>query len=91
MTTTRNIKRAAVTFLIALLAASVVNAQNSRHENNRDDRGNQNRTTRLLDDHGKHVRKEKKVVSVPEPGAIALLSTGLAALGLRLILRRRRD
>ena len=73
-------KRAASIILISCVALSA-HADNDNNNGNNGNNGNHN---------GQIRKEEKQTVAIPEPAAFALLGAGLAALGVRAVLRRRK-
>ena len=79
------IKRAAAGLLLCLVAVGI-NAKDSDRDNKR---AAESRYEKVKPE--KHREQPKKpVYSVPEPTGLALLSVGIGALGLRMMLRRRK-
>ncbi len=80
MRTMHQVKRAALLILVSCVAFSA-HAANDNNNGNEGNNGNHN---------GQIKNEEKKIVAIPEPAAFALLGAGLAALGVRAVLRRRK-
>jgi hypothetical protein len=81
-----NTKRLAASFLLGLLAAAA-SAQNSNGNNgNHFGSGNGN-----SNNNGNHFGSDTgSVIALPEPAVLGLFGAGAAALGLAVLLRRRK-
>jgi hypothetical protein len=90
MTTIRMIKRTAAGLLLALVAIGVGAKDTDSHKRvTQSEYVNKNKPEKYRQQPKK--REDLPVYSVPAPTGLALLSVGIGAIGLRLMLRRRKD